>query len=127
LYICQKIFLGLFNEWKGIIMIERITHKPLVYTNARDMADITNEFARYSKSYALNLMAEGYRADITAKDIKKATQNIPAYNKKGFMTKIGRQQMLETIQTIFNVTQKEAKKVTVGEFVSRTLAVLGKF
>lgn len=108
-------------------MIQKIARKPLVYTNSKDMADITNEFAKYSKSYALGLMAEGYRADITAKDVRKATQNIPAYNKKGFMTKEGRQQLIETLQTIFNVTPKQAKKITVGEFLDRTLAVLGKF
>ena len=107
-------------------MIEKIARKPLVYINSKEMAEVTNEFARQSKSYALGLMAEGYRADITAKDIKKATQNIPAFNKKGFMTKAGREKLIETIQIIFNMTPKQAKKVTIGEFVSRSLAGMGK-
>ena len=107
-------------------MIPKIANKPIVYSSAQDMADITNELARYSKSYALGLMREGFRADITAKDIRKATKNIPAYNRKGIMTKVGREQMIQTLQTIFNVTPKEAKKVTIGEFVSRVFAGLGK-
>lgn len=107
-------------------MIQKIVSKPMIYSNAGDMAVVANEFAKYSKSYALGLMAEGYRADITAKDIRKATKNIPAYNRKGIMTKVGREQLIQTLQTIFNVTPKEAKKVTIGEFISRSLAGLGK-
>ena len=107
-------------------MITKIANKPIIYSSAQDMANITNEFARYSKNYALGLMKEGFRADITAKDIRKATKNIPAYNRKGIMTKVGREQLMQTLQIIFNVTPKEAKKVTIGEFVSRTLAGLGK-
>lgn len=87
------------------------------------MAHITNELARQSKTYALGLMAEGYRADITAKDVRKATQNIPAYNKKGFMTKVGRQQMTETLQILFNISPKQAKKVKVRDFIDKVIAV----
>ena len=108
-------------------MIQKIAQKPLVYVNAKDMASITNEFARRSKNYALGLMAEGFRSDITAKDIRKSTQNIPAFNKKGFMTKIGREKLMETLQIIFNVTPKQAKKITVGEFVKKSLAGMENF
>ena len=107
-------------------MIQRIANKPVIYCRAQDMAEIANEFAKNSKSYALGLMKEGFRADISAKDVVKATREIPAFNRKGIMTKAGRERFMQTLQTIFNVTPKEAKKVTIGEFVARSLASLGK-
>ena len=107
-------------------MIQKIAYKPLIYSNAGDMAVVANEFAKYSKSYALGLMAEGYRADITAKDVIKATNKVPAFNRKGIMTKSGRELLMRNLQTIFNVTPKKAKKITIGEFVARSLTGLGK-
>lgn len=105
-------------------MIQKITGKPLIYINAKDMAEMHNEIARRSNTYALSLMSEGIRGDVTAKDVINATKQIPAFNKKGFMTKEGRKKIFETINIIFGVNNKQAEKVTLGDFINRTLACL---
>ena len=39
------------------------------------------------------------------------------------MTKVGRQQMTETLQILFNISPKQAKKVKVRDFIDKVIAV----
>lgn len=103
-------------------MIQRIMRKPMIYATAKDTAVITNEMAKQSNTLALELMETGIRSNVTAKDVKKATNQFNIFNGKGFMTNEGRKILLETLKMTFGISEKQAKKITVADYMSRILS-----
>ena len=104
-----------------------ITQKPFININARELASVYNEIARQNKTFALGLMAEGYRADIAAEDIMHATEKLNVFNDAGKLTKNGKQKIKFTLKSLFHIDTKQAEKFTVGEYITKIVKGLEDF
>ncbi len=104
--------------------------KPMINITATEMAKLSNETAKYSKIYALDLMATGIKKDLTRRDIIKMCQKEgvlgrPMFAKDGQLTQNGRESIIDGIMEMFNIsTVKDAKKVTVSQYFGKIIEML---
>lgn len=100
-----------------------LLNKPVVETNARDMAKLMNKAACKSKELALEMVSEaGIRGNVKARDvIRMSNDDIPGlYTESGELTKKGVKEMINTLRHMFKLnSDKSAKKITCGQLINK--------
>lgn len=102
-----------------------IFNKPAYNMNANGYAKVLNEAAKRSKDFAMGLVSEGIRGNVTGRDVIRLTNGeaLGMYDKKGNLTDFGTKLMLESIKKVFGLsTDEAAKKVTVGQIFKKGIA-----
>ncbi len=108
-------------------MIQRLgcLDKPVLSSNAKDIAQMMNEAARRSNAYALKLMGAGIRSDVTPQDVIRLgqiDQKVEMLNSQGNFTEAGKNLVSNAISWLFNTKSKEQiEKVTIGQYLNNML------